>query len=306
MEGLIYSDVFKPQGISASARIRFQNVPRNRRIGHQLNDVGSARMFNVVDWDGSWCDGNGHSFIGSAHDGDWWKVSDSCVKESYWNVWVCPRTMGREIAHIYLVAPGLIDEIPGFYAPTDVNKIGNMSLWGPGFPTSPSRQIVITRNPGVTGITNVGWHMWLHTGTPQTLQLYPFFVPNNGFVLFSTKYPTNTVFNIWLTHNSMGHSNVWRTLTRANTFDEVRLGNATNYFWDNTRGFLVLKLTMMLGPYDQPDAPNPSTKGFQRDDVMLWSSDVQPRYNIQADCPGAVNGLCPVSNELPTGYWTTW
>lgn len=76
---MTHSDKFKPQGISATNAITYQNVQREQYIGHSITDTGSSRYFNFVDWDGSATDSGVPTIVGSHS--DWWHLSDDCRKE---------------------------------------------------------------------------------------------------------------------------------------------------------------------------------------------------------------------------------
>lgn len=305
---MIHSDKSKPQGISATARIRFTNVDRNVRILHNLSNTGAARYFNFIDWDGSVTGANGSRIIGSAHEGDWWRIDPGCVKEVDWNVWVCPKDPQREIANLQIMAPvpvpnpfgsgtvPFIDEPAGTdYPPDDEWKVGNMTLWGPGIPTG--RKTAVTRNPGVTGVSKMGWHMWFHAGTPKQLKIAPYVLPDAQFIMFSVRFPTSCAVEVWISHDYVnGGASVWKNVTLVSTFDQVLQGNGTQWFRDAEFVFLKIRIFEFQGS-------NPSFSSFSRGGIKIWDITKPQAYNLKANCGASTPDFLPVTNAEPVGYW---
>lgn len=316
LTSLNFSDRFKPQGISATKGITFENVPVEIRIGHTLANSGSARYFNFVDWDGSWVGANGPRIVGSAHEGDWWNFDSGCIKRSEWNVWICPKAGTREIGNLEILVPLPVPGIGGAsrpfitgwegdeYPANDDWKIGNMTLWGPGIPAG--RKTAITRNSGVTGVTNIGWYMFMQRGTPRTMTISPYVIPRNGFIMFAARYPSSCTFDIFVSHLWIGGTGRWKNTTASATFADTFNGDGTKYFWDSSNGFLFLKLRIFSGPWSAPTDPNPSMDGFSRDGVTVWSIQQAQIYNVVATCPGyAGQDFLPVTDVHPGSYWTS-
>ena len=84
---MTHSDLYKPQGISATRNISYVNVHPNMTLGHVVANTGASRYFNFVDYDGS-ATGSAVPTIVGSHS-DWWYISHSCRKQ--WGVWVCPK-----------------------------------------------------------------------------------------------------------------------------------------------------------------------------------------------------------------------
>jgi hypothetical protein len=334
LTSLNFSDKFKPQGISATARVTYENVPPEIRIGHTLVNSGSARYFNFVDWDGtrlenfnlqvpfflmrlftgSFVGANGPRFVGSAHEGDWWNFDSGCEKRTEWNVWLCPKTGTREIGNleiyvpIQVAGPGgvMYDFITDWgngpsdgYPANDDWKIGNMSLFGPGIPAG--RKTAITRNPGVTGVTNIGWYMYLQGGTPRTMKIQTYVIPRGGYIMFAVRYPQSCTFDITVRHAWIGANDLWKTVTSASNFNEVLNSDGLKYYWDSANQFLFLKLRIFDSPYAQAGDQNPSFDGFTRDGVTIYSISQPQSYLINANC-GAGN-FYSVNDVHPTNYW---
>lgn len=139
-----FSDVFKPQFISATKNITFQNVPQSQIIGHEdVANSGSSRLFNFLDGDGSvtssFTGKPGIPQIVGSHV-SWWKFDDSCLFSTEWNVWVCNKGT-KGLANIEFWVPGFmereLEQDPDSY-------IGSISLFGSGI--NDERKTLLTRN----------------------------------------------------------------------------------------------------------------------------------------------------------------
>jgi hypothetical protein len=309
---MIHSDRFKPQGISATSRLTFTNVDRSIRILHALRNTGSGRYFNLIDWDGSLTEKTGAQIVGSAHPGDWWKISDACVLESAWNVWVCPKDADREIGNLEITvpiqvpnpfgsSPATVPWITGWSGPeypadTDDWKVGNMTLWGPGIPTN--RRTAVTRNSGVTGVTKMGWYFYVQQGTPRIMKIATYVIPNGQFIMFAVRYPTTCGAEVWISHDWVsGGNTVWRNVTSVNSFDQVLNGNGTQSYRSNE--FLFIKLKVL--PYSNKDY---SLSAYSRGGVKIYDVYTPQAYNIRANCGATTPDFIPVSDVEPVGFWT--
>lgn len=87
-----------PWGHNAGA-----TVTRQATFDFPGNDVGSAYMYNIVDFDGASVAFPYPAIIGSHI--DWWNVGCGCVRDVEWGVWICDKTPGREIGYLELDAP---------------------------------------------------------------------------------------------------------------------------------------------------------------------------------------------------------
>ena len=75
--------------------------------------------------------------------------------------------------------------IGGSFPATNENQVGNISLWGKGF--SDYRSSVITRNAGITGVTGIGWYMYLNNGAPTDFKISTYQIPYGTYLMFATR-----------------------------------------------------------------------------------------------------------------------
>lgn len=108
-------------------------------------------------------------------------MDKTCVTK--WGINICQKTPEREIANIDIRIPNYINDT---VFPSIVNfTIGNMNLWGGNF--TDSRYSELTRNLGVTGVTGVGWYMYVTRGTPAKFNIVTNQIPYNTSILFATR-----------------------------------------------------------------------------------------------------------------------
>lgn len=279
---MTHSDKFKPQGISATKNITHINVNRTLYLGHKVENTGSSRYFNFIDWDGSATDSAGPAIIGSHS--DWWYLDSSCRKD--WGVWVCNKTSKFEVANLNIFWNATEDTCPD---PQNGNStwIGNVSMWGDGI--SMVRSAPFTTCPGVTGVTGKGWYLWMPQGSPRDMTIYTVLIPNNQSVYFAARYPNTTTFNISTDYKwgSTGDGPV----TRAANFSEMQNSNGNKYFWDNNH--LILKMVNKV-------IPNPPF--YQRQGVKVYTVQNGYRYIINAtNCAGS-GRFCDYVDEVAPSY----
>lgn len=293
---LDHSDIFKPWYISATRNLRMENVDNSMRIGRWVRETGASRMFNIVDWDGSLvgleqCNA---TIIGSEI--DWWNVGPDCWYNDNWPAWLCPRKPGREVVGIDMDLPGIQQELDIqtdstnmlTQAQRDQLYIGHISQFG----SKSGRKLIVTRNHHTaTGLSGIGWYLYLTTGVPERIKVWPQnFATTGTFIFFAISYPAGTSFDIWAVPRWNAYS------TRFNRVDSrqaVLDGNGTMYHFDGRH--LYLKISDMWSPY-----PNAYTR--QRiaiPDTMATSVDIV----ITASCPSKNSqGFCttPSSADPPS------
>ena len=266
IKDLTHSDKFKPWGISATKNIRFDNVGRDIILSRFVRESGASRMFNFVDWDGSMvnsatCQGY---IVGS--DIPWWNLANGeCTYQTEWRTWICPRKPGREVVGIDMNLPGLSDDLD--YQPStstllldpalrDDLYIGHMSHFGAD---GSNRRLILTKNHHLaTGLSGIGWYMYLFTGVPALIEIKPQNMPRGTYVLLAISYPAGTTFvirsqNKWGTAKPLRHKQVADR-------DAVLASNGTTYTFDGRH--LYLKLSDMYSQY-----PN----AYVRDNVSIYS-----------------------------------
>lgn len=230
---MTHSDVFKPQGISATKQITLTNVASSQVIGHRVVETGSSRYFNFIDWDTSLVPGRtavGAPTLVGSHQ-NWWQYDATCSYNNDWLCWVCDKG-DKEIASISVLVPGLIES--GYTNQEEDSYVGTASLFGNGITNR--RSTNITRNAGITGVSNMGWYLWFSTGTPTSINIWVAQVIKNNYLFVAIPYPANTEFSIRCAYRWNNKFNY--NFVLANSASEVRNGNGTRYYFDQTHLFI--------------------------------------------------------------------
>eukprot|EP00744_Colponema_vietnamica_P002498 GILI01003904.1.p1 GENE.GILI01003904.1~~GILI01003904.1.p1 ORF type:complete len:1313 (+),score=143.89 GILI01003904.1:457-3939(+) len=275
---LDHSDIYKPWYISATRNLRMENIDNRLRIGRWIRETGASRMFNIVDWDGSLVGLNqcNATIIGS--DIDWWNVGDDCWYNSNWPAWLCPRKPGREVVGIDMDLPGIQQQLD-IQADTSTNQltqaqrdqlyIGHISQFG----SKSSRKLIVTRNHHTaTGLSGIGWYLYLTTGVPETIRVWPQnFATTGTFILLAISYPAGTTFDVWAVPRWAPYKTRFvKVASRQAVLD----GNGTMYHFDGRH--LYMKVADLWSKY-----PNAYTRfNVSIPDVLATYVD----FNITAKC----------------------
>ncbi|KAK5575391.1 hypothetical protein RB653_010651 [Dictyostelium firmibasis] len=268
---LTFSDIYKPQFISSLVNITLQNVPTSQIIGHKIvNDSGSSRFFNLIDWDGSLIGNPGVPTIVGSHE-KWWKYSDAlCHFQPDWTVWVCDKG-SKSVGNIEIYMPNLIVRGQQYeYG----SYVGSVSLFGEGI--SEIRKTNISKNAGITGILNMGWYLYLTGGSPTYLELWVAQVPFGHYIFMAIPYPAGTVFNIytenrWAWENAFGFN-----ATLGTSAAQVRAGNGTIYYFDQSNLFIKI-----VNPARFGDPSESFNRAGVKVDYVYW----EYFYHIHASNP---------------------
>ncbi|EFA74742.1 hypothetical protein PPL_11773 [Heterostelium album PN500] len=296
---LTYSDLYKPQGISGVSNITYTNVSPNQILGHLAIDTGSSRYFNYIDWDGSSTLKYPNKTLVGSHV-DWWNHDNNCK----WNpnnmgVWVCsPKRPEIEIANLEIIIPGIIYYSGDYGFPAE-SVVGTFSLFGNGI--TDRRQLQVTKNPQVTGVSNMGWYLNLDQGSPVNHTVHVFQVPYGHWVIYSLSYPAGTTFNISTNHHRNSSFN--QPVTQVNSLSALRLGNGLKYFFDQKNLFIKIVDISLTGA---------ATEYYERGGVRVYNSNLPGEYflgleyNIVANCPPSTvaplpegGSVCTATNQLP-------
>lgn len=201
-------------------------------------------------------------------------MSDNCVKE--WLVWVCPKTNGTEIAHLYIVIPNLIDNTVQPPLGTSIH-VGTIYLWGDG--VVGNRSSIVSNTPGITGVTGKGWYLTFPVGSPTTMNIGTYNIPSGTWVMFSISYPAGTTFSIQATYQ-WGNQGDFTLVQGTSVTDVLNSPNGSKYYFSG--GILYIKLVN--------NVPTPT---FTRDGATLYTLQTGYSYVVTATCSGASGGICP-------------
>ncbi|KYQ92991.1 hypothetical protein DLAC_05595 [Tieghemostelium lacteum] len=283
---MTHSDIYKPQGISAVKNFTFDNCDVSQYVGHRIQDTGASRYFNYVDFDGSSVGSSGTPKLIGSHS-SWWNYSSSCQFQADWNAYYCNKVSGQEVVNIDVEAPGLID--PDVLVDVPNNSIrGKTTLFKYG-QADQTKSAVVTSNVGITGISNVGWYLYLNNSSPASFRIHTRLIPYGTYILLAIRYPAGTLFNIntfyqWDYQNSKKF-----ILSQGASADVVLQGNGKQYYYfDGQHLYIKLVNHLLTGA---------STEYFERNGVKIYSISTGFYYIISATCPG---GNCAVSDVYPS------
>ncbi|EFA86780.1 hypothetical protein PPL_00585 [Heterostelium album PN500] len=277
--GITFSDVYKPQGISATKNISYVNVPDSQIVGLNVIPTGASRFFNFMDWDGSATKRGVPTLLGSTP--NWWNFHSSCSFQNNWKTWLCNKVPGYEIASLFFRVPGFIEwneSYPGW----PLTPIGNFSLFGNGI--TDRRTIPFTQNPGMTGMSNFGWYMYTFRGSPTFIEFHLLQIPFNNHIIMAIPYPAGTTFSIVAYYYEES-----RTFTPVSSLATLRAGSGQNFYFDGVN--LYIKFVDLA-------ATGSSDEYFERNGVRVYGVNWGLYVHIHANCAGAVNDVCPVTPDI--------
>ena len=251
---MTHSDVFKPQGISATKGIKWPGVDQRSFMKHHHRETGSARYFNFMDWDGSATNfpfgENVPVLVGSAdvefYDEEnttvvqnWWKLNENCITNQDWILTLCKKTSEIEVASVLICVDQLTcynDSSITWPEQPATNYVGRVSQFG--HIGDERRSTIVTMNPTVTGSTGKsGWYLNFDLGSPEYIKLTSSNIPLvngvNTFFILAIRYPSTAQFEIRTKHP-------WKTafnslLAKGNSIDDVVNNvNGTTYYFNPT------------------------------------------------------------------------
>ncbi|EGC31281.1 hypothetical protein DICPUDRAFT_156894 [Dictyostelium purpureum] len=272
---MTHSDIFKPQGISATRNISFTNVATAQRIGHKVDTTGSSRYFNFIDSDGTATGRTATTIVGS-HD-TWWNFDSSCSYNTYWACYVCNKGT-KEIANLDVIVPNLID---GEEYDTSI-EVGKVALFGSGI--TDERKTAITNNVGITGISDMGWYLYFTNGQPASMDVHMKQVPFGHYVFLAIRYPAGTTFSVSTYYTYYPPSSATKTFTQATSAAAVRSGDGSKYYFDGTHLFVKVVNFRLEGVADEY-----FTRGGATLNDVYWGMYLYIRATNTANPP--VNGF---------------
>jgi hypothetical protein len=284
LTSLIHSDYFKPQGISATRALVFEDVDRSQYFGHKKINTGSSRYTNFVDWDGSFGGSSASPQILGSGIG-WWKYSTECVYENDWFMWRCPQE-GRQIVNIDYRIPGTIDSGTGDTSATSVS-IGTTHLFGPGL--AAGLNATLTRNPGVTGIGKLGWYFHHNQGSPRVFSAYQYLNPLGQYVIGAWKYAAGTTFSIKVKYDWAGSTT---PVSSVNNFNDLLNGDGLKYYFDDKHLYIKMKQTL----------DSLASRNYTRGGVTIWTISQPIHYDVTVTCANPSGEWCPSTYVHPTAW----
>ncbi|KAN0031855.1 hypothetical protein ACTFIV_005722 [Dictyostelium citrinum] len=277
---MTHGDVFKPQGISAARAISFVNVANSQTVGHQVLPTSGSRYFNFIDWDSSiTAKKPGQPALVGSHE-LWYKFDNTCEYNSDWTCHVCEKG-NKEIANIQFIIPGLIDDGVLVYDSFENLNIGNISLFGSGI--TDRRSTIVTKNQGVTGVSNMGWYLYLKAGSPKSMKIWLSQVVFGQHIFLAVPYPTQTSFVIKSNYIWGSSINYNHAFSLASSAADVRSGNGTKYFFDGN--FLYVKLVNLVLTGDPSEY-------YERDGVKVYW--VRNSFSVSIE---ATNTVTPPTSD---------
>ena len=109
---LTHSDQFVPDAMQATIGIIYENTDYDKRISRNVDNMltrntTSGRLQNWDDLDGSASGTGVPTIMGSSTANDWYKMDNSCIKQSSWQLWLCNKTnavtgRNRSVGSVYM------------------------------------------------------------------------------------------------------------------------------------------------------------------------------------------------------------
>ena len=334
---MTHSDKFKPQGINAAKNIRFVNVWDGGEIGNNIRTTGASRYYNIIDWDGSILDfpfgNNVPVVIGSANDepyitGDnsslrikeWWNIHSSCILKPEYDVYACRKQSNQEIANIQLDIDELTNNVdiwpdswPEIAVGTAGINVGTVSQFG--YTGADRRATIVSKNPGVTGITgDNGWYFNLDGGSPnifyiRAMQLPTTTIPTGRtYIIVSLRYPAAATFDIRAMH--LYKSELNNTLLTSGTFEQMYSNADGLVYNERNSGDGYKWLFMKILDRHFYNSADLTAGNYARGGVKLYDVMVFYWYKITVTCSGCTgttrSGVTyyPVTDVVPPSVAT--
>jgi len=146
----------------------------------------------------------------------------------------------------------------------------------------------LTRTPQVTGVSKVGWHLWINQGAPRKMRVGLHQVPFGQWVLFATNYPAGTTFNISLSWKDYSRKT---NLIAATSLAQVMAGNGTYYYFQAPHLYIKMVDIWQTGAASEYW----ENQGARLYNVYSWRAF----YNIDATCTANAAGYCTIPNTVP-------
>ncbi|KDD75714.1 hypothetical protein H632_c535p0, partial [Helicosporidium sp. ATCC 50920] len=287
---MTHSDRYKPGFMSLAANISYSDVDYDAIVRVDQKPTGSSRMFNFLDFDGSATEQETPQIVGSWP--EWWHLADDCFFQEVWRSWVCPQRAGQVPARLDISVPGTVVAVDDPGADDDARasaSIGYVALWG--HRGAARRAMDVTSHIGVTGVTGeTGWYLSWDRGAPGEMALILNTVPPGTHLLFATRYPAGTAFDIQRTYKYYPARN--RAVRQVGSLDEVRADpDGLAYYFDGSRLYLKVQdrgdLELVNGRFQRGDAALPAARFYSGQyDVRVQGQGAGTWLGLPADPDG--------------------
>ncbi|KAG2444074.1 hypothetical protein HYH02_009017 [Chlamydomonas schloesseri] len=273
---LVFSDQFKPAHVISMKDITLANVPRAQALSNALVKTGAWRYYNFLDTDGSFTGTRRPTLVASYSATNstgacgstalvpctspfaWWMTDPAACSTSTpnmhatanviscdWHPWRTTARLGLKIPS-YTLSREESDLLPPPI--NDVNTYDAGVVTQFGFQGASRRAMIITRLEGVTGLTGRGgWYVHWALGAPKTIQVWAESVPRGTSILYASRYPPGTSFNV--TRNARNNLVPDAQLLRASSLDEVLASDSGDYYFFDGRLLFFKVLDTWELPY---------------------------------------------------------
>ncbi|KAG2451086.1 hypothetical protein HYH02_004354 [Chlamydomonas schloesseri] len=258
----VFSDQTKPAHTASMKNINLVNVPRSQVLSNAQVNTGAWRFYNLLDVDGSFTGTRRPTLVASysatnstgACDSTalvpctspfaWWMTDpDACTistpnMDATANVISCDWHPWRTVARLGLKIPSYTLSLQqSNLLPSPVN---NVNIYDAGVVTqfgltgANRRAMVITRLEGVTGLTGRGgWYVHWRLGAPKTIQVWAETVPRGTSILYASRYPPGTTFNV--TRNAQNNLVPDAQLLQASSLAGMLASDSGDYYYFDGR-----------------------------------------------------------------------
>ncbi|KAG2454241.1 hypothetical protein HYH02_001275 [Chlamydomonas schloesseri] len=314
---MTHSDQFKPYHVASLRGISLVNVTKAAVLSNAVTRTGSWRFYNFLDADGSFTGTQRPTLVASYSSANstgpcdasavvpctspfaWWMTDPNACTTTPPNVpatsniiacdWYPWRTQARLRLQIptYTLSPDQSSSSINNVNAYDAGVVAQFGLTG-----ASRRATIMTRSEGVTGLTGRGgWYVHWALGAPKTLQVHVETVPRGTSILYASRYPPGTAFNVtrggssWLLPEAQ--------LLPASSLDQVLGSDAGEYFYFDGALLFFKVLDHWEMPYQGREAARGEGAGAG---LMVPGSRWNRYYQVDAAMPSCSTSPYPSQN----------
>ncbi|KAG2427679.1 hypothetical protein HXX76_012328 [Chlamydomonas incerta] len=235
---MVHSDEYKPAYISASRNITYRAVDGRALVSNPPQSTGASRFFNWIDHDGSATLRGRPTLVASWP--TWWNLGPDCSWQPLGGVYFCDYHPWRTVGRLEVRVPGFTVPVDsgGAFPPDPAYGLGYVAAFG--HRGGDARNMTITRNEGITGVSGAGgWYLHLDAGVTPALQVFLTQVPPGTSILFATRYPAGTTFSV--SRQFLWYPALSGAVSPAASLQEVLDGAGDRYWFSGKH--LYIKIT---------------------------------------------------------------